>query len=474
MNYLRSRLLAVGAILAVPVVQLVACAQTERTYGPSGEGGQGDDGQGATGGSKPGVGGTSSGSGGTAEGGEGGDSGGGTAGDSSGGTGGSSSSGRGGTSTGGGQGGSSGDAGAAGEAGDNGSGGEAGGGNTVCVPTGTVESCADGIDNDCDGETDCLTLLSQFPDVNGAAAAQDVLYTFDPISTLGTFQCRSAHGDRMPSDAPWHACASVAGSRVFPFSPSFSADAANNGLWTTDVRLVFPGGGHSNVFSRSVYVHNSLDGAKRCDKTASDDEYAKSVAGKYLADTGAFDPSTVRSPFVMLKFTPPVSSVFSVLATDGTVPIMSLRRRFAFSADRHYLVITRAYSSRVGDMGCIAVEKRVHNNPGTWSLGNHSFQHCTALVLNTNGAGYCLGFDTSKGAITTEEWVRKDLGAQVPAPTYSPNADNFAWRKLVSHLSADVLSNFSPKCVTEGCEKNDPNRPFLYLPDSEYYPYWKL
>jgi hypothetical protein len=481
MNFVRSRLALVSVVLAWPCAQLAGCSQTEREYGPLGEGGDmpgGSDGSGgsktggtagkSTSGGKGGASGGASGKGtGATAGSTGASDAGGMAGDM--GSGGSSQGGENGATGGsGGKGGTGGKGGAGGSAGKAGNGGSAGAG--MCVPTGD-EVCGDGIDNDCNGKTDCLVLTDEFPAKNGAASGADVQYVFEAPATGAEFECRVSHGDMASGTFGDCAGGATSSGRVSPFSSTDSADPGKDGLWTTQVRLRFPDGSVSELYSRPVYIHSSLNGVTRCPANVSAEAYV-AAAQPHLADEGAFTVTTVRNPFVEIDFDPPVDGRYTVAADDGTVHWPSLRRQFTFDPDHHYLVMTRTYTARNADygMGCNAAVKRVHLKRGqlfTPGTGPYmEFQVCNAIVFNKKGAGYCLS-DTG-GVATTSEHIRGDGGVQVPAPTYSPEADNLAWRKLTARLPGGLSTNFSPKCDTDGCASGYT----LFLPDSSYFPYW--
>ncbi len=498
MDFVRSRLALVGLLVAWPCAQLIGCAVKDREYGPASEGGtggtesggtgakggtsgKGGSGSGATGGTDGMAGDTSSAAGGadtsaggttggtsTASGGKGG---------SRGGKGGTTSAG--GTDTGG-----TDTSGTAGEAGASGEGGMSGGGNptggtggtsTVCVPTGSTENCTDGIDNDCNGVTDCLTLTSEFPSKTGAASASDVAYTFAAHASSGTFQCRNTHGTTPSGN--FGACAGVSGSTVSPFNTTVAQDASKDGLWTTEVRLHYADGGLSTVYRRTVYIHHTLYNVGRCTAPATDQAFAD-FAKAYLQDEGAITQTNARSPFVQVPFTPPVDARYYVGSTDGVVNIKSLRRNFGFSADGHFLVLTRTYTAKAGatGMGCLAAVKRVHQKRGQWDspsvVGADDYQSCTALVFNKKGAGYCLGY--TGNAIVSAEHKRGDYGAQIPVATYpSQEADNFAWRHLTASIAKKSFFNFSPKCDTSSsCASVDTSGYTIYLPDKSFFPYF--
>jgi hypothetical protein len=441
MKYLHSRLALAGVVVAWPLTQLGGCAQKERNFTP----------------------------------GTGGDSNGGMGGEDTGGTGGKGGS----TSGGAGSGGST----TGGTAGKGGSttGGTAGSGNTnaggeagemidpTCTPTG-VEVCDDGIDNDCDTLTDCMTLVGSFPEENGAAAGSHVNYTFTAKHADGSYECRSVKGDVIPAATSWGSCARVSGNTVLPITAESTTDDATNGVWSTEVRLTFPDGSHSRSFRRQVYVHNSLNAVAPCADDGVDDEDWFAAVAPDLEVAAAFDQSTVRNPFVQISFTPPVDGRYAVASGDGVVRAYSLRRRFVFNDDGTFLLITRNYPSRLGRFVCNVARKRVHNRNGSHLFtGNTSYQDCTALVMNANGAGYCLTH--TNGVVSSAEWVRNDYGVQVPDALYSPRADNFAWRKIfATHTMPGLNTHFSPACDTDGCQGSSTN--ILFLPDSDLYTYW--
>jgi hypothetical protein len=233
------------------------------------------------------------------------------------------------------------------------------------------------------------------------------------------------------------------------------------------VRLVFPDLSHSRAFRRQVYIHASLNAETLCPALPDDDDFFAAAAAD-LEDTGAFDQTTVRNPFVQITFTPPLASNYYVYAGDGVVRTYSLRRRFAFSDDGHFMIMTRTYPSRLGRYECNVARKRVHNRNGSHLFaGNTSYQNCTALVMNSAGAGYCLS--SANGIISSAEWVRNDYGVQVPDAVYSPRADNFAWRKIfLSRNLPGFNTHFSPACEVDGCG----TATMLFLPDSDLYTYW--
>ncbi|MFZ5897087.1 MAG: hypothetical protein ACOY0T_38875 [Myxococcota bacterium] len=335
-----------------------------------------------------------------------------------------------------------------------------------CVPTGP-EVCTDGKDNDCNGNIDCLTPTGSFPEPHGAAAGKDVLITVNAPAVTGfTFQCRSARGVAVPDQTPWTACSSGSNTRIVPRTVAESQDPASNGLWTTQVRAAFPGGGASDFISLSYYMHSSMHGAPRCTLRATDQAFFAAGAAT-VADGGVFGTTTVtRAPFIQLGFTPTVSTYFSVAAGQGTTKIMSLRHRFFRRSDDRYILMTRNYaSSRSGS--CDAIDLRTHDT--AFLPINHNrffYDACDAVVFNKLGAGVCLYVD-SQGVVQRRT---THVNSYVRGTGYSPAADNFFWRKLLDKQAAsDGLIHFMPKCTTPGCERTGNN---IYLPDRDKFPYF--
>ncbi|HEX5100436.1 MAG TPA: hypothetical protein VFV94_13090, partial [Polyangiaceae bacterium] len=270
-----------------------------------------------------------------------------------------------------------------------------------------------------------------------------------------------------------------------------ASDAANDGFWTTEVRLRFPNGATSDAVRRGVYIHSSLVGETRCDELASTEAWVAAASAK-LPDAGAIVALTVRNPFVQIAFDPPVSARHHVGADDGVVKWRTLRRQFDFSSNRHYLVMTRTYTSRAdAGMGCYAARKRIHHLRGTsLASGTMTYQDCQAVVFNKAGAGYCL--DYLGGSIVSVDFERaatraywNSTGAGTGSYSYPANAldsgysgvaDNLLWRKLTNRIrpvAGGFMSNFSSKCDDEGCAGTDLTGYTLYLPDKQYFAYWE-
>lgn len=376
----------------------------------------------------------------------------------------------GGTSTGGTTGGTSGGAGKGGSStgGTLATGGVVSSGGTggTCTPVG-AEVCTDGKDNDCNGHVDCLTFSSVFPEPNGAAAGKDVqLIANAPALTGYTFECRSARGQTVPDNVPWAACQTGANLRIVPRTAAESQLASNDGLWTTQVRAVFPGGATTDPFSHTYYMHSSLHISTRCNPRATDAAFIS--AGKaYLNDAGAFGTASVlRSPFIQLSFTPPVSTRFNVVAGNGVVKLMSLRRRFTRSSDDKYLLMTRNYASSRSNV-CTAIALRTHDTTLVpYNPNIQYFDRCDALLFNKAGSGVCMYVD-----VNNVIQVVKHVNPYTPAGTYSASADNFAWRKLLDRNSKrDGLVHFTPKCFTTGCATSSNFN--YFLPDKAQFPYY--
>jgi len=264
------------------------------------------------------------------------------------------------------------------------------------------------------------------------------------------------------------ACPTGANLRIVPRTTAESQAAANDGLWTTQVRALFPNGATSDALSHTYYMHSSLHTATRCAPRATDQAFI--TAGRsYLNDAGVFGTATIlRSPFIQLGFTPPLSTRFEVVSGNGVVKVASLRRRFMRSADDKFLLITRNYSSSRSNV-CDALDLRTHDArypDGTVNNNNQYLDDCNVVVLNKAGSGICLYVDTSNVIQAI-----KHNNAYTPSPSYSPTADNFAWRKFLDRNSKrDGLVHFSPKCFAAGCTTTQPNA--YYLPDRTQFPYF--
>lgn len=341
-----------------------------------------------------------------------------------------------------------------------------GGGPTTCTPTG-AEICNDGKDNDCNGFVDCVMPTGAFPEPNGAAAGKDVMITVNaPVVAGFTFQCRSARGMAVPDQVAWAACPSGNNVRITPRTAAESQDAASDGLWTTQVRAVFPGNLASDPIGLTYYMHHTLHTAQRCQQRATDQAFFTAGAA-VVADAGAFGTATItRSPFIQLAFTPPASAHFNIATGAGTTKLMSLRRRFFRRADDHYMIMTRTYPSSRSNV-CDAIDLRTHSTEKpTINRNRFYYDDCDAVVFNKNGAGVCLFVDTMGNVQKRTSHV----DAYLRAAGFSPAADNFFWRKLLDKQKAsDGYLHFMPKCTTAGCERTGFN---IYLPDRDKFPYF--
>jgi hypothetical protein len=343
-----------------------------------------------------------------------------------------------------------------------------GGGGGTCVPTGS-EVCTDALDNDCNGHVDCLNITGTFPDFNGAAAGKDVqIIVSDPVILGSKFQCRSARGPAVPDQVTWVDCPTGANTRIMPRTLTESKDPANDGLWTTQVRAIFPNKATTDPLSFTYYMHSSLHDAARCTPKASDAAYFAAAPATVLS-AGAFGTTqtVLRAPFIQLGFQPTVSNYFKVNAGEGITKLMSLRRRFVRRADDKYVLMTRNYASSRSGV-CDAIELRTHSNelPLPTNHNRYFYDICDAVVFNKLGAGVCLYVDgTGK--------VQKRTTHKNPYTTgagYSPDADNFVWRHLLDKQAAsDGYLHFMPKCTTALCNKDNHS---IFLPDRGQFPYF--
>lgn len=329
---------------------------------------------------------------------------------------------------------------------------ESGGGTgtACCTPDGLNESDQpnDGKDNDCDGLVDIPSLLSAFPTQGLPSSADEVRLNFmTEISPSATLACSTTR----PGQAQSFSACPLAGTTVKPFTAIQSANAANNGLWITQVRWDFPDGRHSSSYTFRYYLHSSLHNVSHCVPFHSDAQWfnkAHTLLG--ATDAGAFKlgiDTFLSSPFIRVTYKVPVSgqAQFKLTGQTPSLDMWSLRRRFSLNATGKYLLIQRNYkATRSGS--CNAAAFQIHD---THAGTNKTFRtySCQAVVLNRAGVGVCL----NNAATTTAEPI-------LPHPSNDPLsnaigwtfANKFMWRQLLE-TSAGNTRNFTPKCATQPC-----------------------
>jgi hypothetical protein len=348
--------------------------------------------------------------------------------------------------------------------------------------------CTDGKDNNCDGVVDCVSVVSSFPQPDGAAANEDVqLKIAAPAFAAGTYavQCAVKRPATIGAVAEneWVACAGF-DPTTFVVKPPLPNPA--EGKWALRIRLKFTSGpynGRSSAPSPAFpyYLHNSMAGAslspcvpKATDAAffaAADDYFTPNPLGTPLpkfVPSGASKDTFLANPWIRVRFTPPVTNrmSFGSYASPVDVDMVSLRRRFVLDASNELLLVTRNYPSRVGATSgwvnhCEVGIIRKHDS----DIGDEAFQsstrdfwnRCDAWVLNRAGAGVCL-------RVVGTSVVAQNASSKTFASLLStlgitwPSADNWMWRKLQRN---DGL--FSRKCWTVDCNKTDPF--VLFLPD---------
>lgn len=362
-----------------------------------------------------------------------------------------------------------------------------------CVESGE-ELCDDGVDNDCDGVIDCPLIVATVPYrpppgredwEGGAVAASDARLTLQtPALDNYLVQCRSGKPNAINSEL-FVVCnpADPTALTVQPFADTEATNPEHDGLVTTQVRFAYENGQVSKPASFTYYVHSSLAGAQLCPPKAEDDQYfAAAQAVLVNIDSPRFrdDDAKLMAPFVNIDFSPreQPEPTFDVPADSGKVEYLSLRRRFSLDPDKSMVLMKRLYMSRrAGNRGCLTAMIRKHQNDlgplGTDDMSRYVRSGCDAVVLNKHGAGVCLVVDGSGGIVIanpqSDRWTywNFDIFGWVDWA----KADNFMWRKLLSHQQNGQLRVFSPKCYDVGgtlnCATVDDDT--LLLPDRDQF-----
>jgi hypothetical protein len=348
-----------------------------------------------------------------------------------------------------------------------------GGGGTTsacCTPDGSneVDQPNDGKDNDCDGLTDIPVLQSAFPTQGLPASADEVQLTFmTEIDSTATLSCSTQRAGQPASFAP---CL-MSGMAVKPFSPTQSADSANDGIWITQVRWDFPGGRHSATHTFRYYVHRSLNTVAHCTPFHTDKQWFDLAATRLGGtDAGAFRlgvDTFLTSPFFRVKYQVPTSGNvrYKLNGETPSIDMWSLRRRFVVNSTNRYLLITRNYKSLRNPSSCAAASIRVHITHWGHTPAAHNTFHrysCDAIVLNRAGVGVCMdnGATSAAGPIFTA--TKDSWDSWVLSSDPWQQANKFMWRNLMER-SSQGLRNFSTKCAIAPCTDG------LYLPDRSQF-----
>jgi hypothetical protein len=359
--------------------------------------------------------------------------------------------------------------------------------NACCTPDGNTDVTHpnDGRDNDCDGLIDMPVLAAAtFPEVNGATSGEYVSISATSSSITGThtLQCRTFK--RTASTFPAFAACTTP-----QFTIAQSKDKALNGAYRTEVRWAYANGSFSNVRTHDYYVHNSLHGAEKCTLGVGDaalftlahTKLAADLVGTGFTDPGAFTASTfVANPFVTLGFKPLTDGYFLLRGLDVVhganaetpININSLRHRFVVGGNGRYVLMRRAFASRMDTNflasnnnaksanRCKAAQFEYSDQQG--GKGNpHVIERCDAVVLNRAGAGVCITIGGTPATATipfSHGWTgAKQFG-------YSDSA-KFMYRQLLTERRKSAIGHFtvfSPKCDSNAaCESGS----MIYLPD---------
>jgi hypothetical protein len=162
----------------------------------------------------------------------------------------------------------------------------------------------------------------------------------------------------------------------------------------------------------------------------------------------------------------------------------SLRKRFVLSANSRYVLIRRTYSSKAAWADNIrnckvarfeyADSDFIKSQAGAWLYVNKTHE-CDAVVVNRAGAGICVTVSGSTFTVATSHRFNKHSkgwGYRV-STTVAP--DNFMWRHLLDERGwhnrfqgvipapETGFRNFSQKCATTDCNKDNEHE--LFLPD---------
>lgn len=194
-------------------------------------------------------------------------------------------------------------------------------------------------------------------------------------------ECRAGHESVVDSLA-WGPCGSVSGSTIrYALSPTAGK---GNGAYRFDARLQ-KDGADVTVLTRSIYMHDSMNGVARCAMAPTDAELI-AKAREFLPAASTFGAGTsFKAPFIHIEF------------SDGIEEDpASLRRRFRLSEDRKFLVITRDLGSRKNAGSCesgLTIRSRkttVAQDSSKHSGFKRDSYSCGVVVLNSIGDGACL------------------------------------------------------------------------------------
>lgn len=322
-----------------------------------------------------------------------------------------------------------------------------------------IETCGNGVDEDCNGEIDdpalcdgaALLEIVQNPS-GGAWATADVKIEARPVSgATGSLECRS--GKVATDNTLTTAFAPCDGTE---FTPVVDLSSTGSGLYRTEIRFVHADGTESEAVPLTYYLHEGLQGALACSLAATPEAIFTKALERLpqtlpgSSTTLLFDDSAeagddgfgqLANPFIRLNFTPRHSAAFGFGEPpdkanwgpgDGLLRVLSLRRHFQFNADKSLVLMTRRYAARRGlvvNTSCVVL-KVGRNLGGGYRKGRDD---CDAIVMNREGAGVCMGVSES-GVITFAFTPDSDIFSSLAGSTLdiplTDGVDNAMWRKI--------------------------------------------
>ncbi len=186
------------------------------------------------------------------------------------------------------------------------------------------------------------------------------------------FECQSGP-EATAASATWEWCDGMSGLTRVAY-PSVDVGSPS-GTYRIRVRAVL-GTERTDVVSAGdhrFYVHTSLNNVSSC-PTLGTDAQAVAAADAALGSVSATfgSASVAKSPFVKL-----------VWSTAQTSELLSLRRSFTMTSDRRYVLVRRAFVSRMGQGVPRTCEQR-------FSLMSQSTESCAVYVAAADGRSVCL------------------------------------------------------------------------------------
>jgi hypothetical protein len=262
-----------------------------------------------------------------------------------------------------------------------------------------------------------------------------------------------------------------------PIDSGPSAAAANSGARAVQLRFVDDDLGGGPPLTFQFYQHHTLHGVRQCPHPFSNDELFTQALLR-IPETERFAAAMhLRNPFIRGKFEPPTAAVsqpFNAFGVnmrhfDGTMQVMSLRKRFQMNGAGTLLLVVRTYASKRGGGHCDTLGLRFNDTLGG-GQGTYHEAHCDAVVLNQAGQGACLTY----GGGNALGFARSINSPSLVPAGLASGIDHFMWRRLLQQQEKPnapewdelAFTHFSPKCAdSQNCE--EPGR--IYLPDLDFF-----